>query len=148
MRQRRNFRLTKPLSVINLFKLRPSNLTAADANTANVGTDTDDSETVRASVRRPPFASLSPCLLSRSRLRAESSVGTHTAHRHLPSLPLPLPPPPSLPSVRAPRPQTPLERLCLAPESHLSVHPVAVGPSVHRTSHGTLSPLLALAPSS
>ena len=54
MRQRRNFLLTKPLSVINLFKLRPSNFTAADANTANVGTDTDDSETVRASVRRPP----------------------------------------------------------------------------------------------
>ena len=53
MHQRRNFRLTKPLSIINLFKLRPSNLTAADANTANDGTDTDDSETVRASVRRP-----------------------------------------------------------------------------------------------
>lgn len=87
MHQRRNFRLTKPLSVINLFKLRPSNLTAADANTANDGTDTEDSETVRASVRRPPFASLSPCLLSRSRLRAESSVGTHTAHRHLPPSP-------------------------------------------------------------
>ena len=64
MHQRRNFRLTKPLSVINLFKLRPSNFTAADANTANDGTDTEDSETVRASVRRPPFASLSPCLLS------------------------------------------------------------------------------------
>ena len=53
MHQRRNFRLTKPLSVINLFKLRPSNLTAADANTANDGTDTDDSDTVRPCLRPP-----------------------------------------------------------------------------------------------
>ena len=75
MYHRRNFRLTKPPMVFVGMKLR-CRCRVADAND---DTDAGDSDTVRASTAGPLFASLSlPARhsLSRSRLRAESSVST------------------------------------------------------------------------